>query len=62
MPSVLTSGARDDVQMPNVAEMLSPVGHVDGDDVHLELVFQRLIEVLWRWLSPKPWRIRRWCS
>jgi len=22
--------------MPNVAEMLPPVGHVDGDDVHSE--------------------------
>ena len=36
-PSVLTSGARDGVRTPNVAETLPPVGHVDGDDVHLEL-------------------------
>ena len=33
-PSALTSGVRDGVQMPNVAEMLQPVGHVDGYDVH----------------------------
>ena len=25
----LTSGARDDVRVPNVAVLLSPVGHVD---------------------------------
>ena len=25
----LTSGARDDVRVPNVAVVLSPVGHVD---------------------------------
>ena len=36
-PSTLTSGARDSVQMPNVAETLPPVSHVDGDDVHSEL-------------------------
>ena len=36
-PSALTSGARDGVRLPNVAEMLSPVGHVNGDDVHSEL-------------------------
>ena len=36
-PSALTSGARDSVQTPNVAKTLSSVGHVDGDNVHLEL-------------------------
>ena len=36
MPSVLTCRARDGVRMLNVAEILPPVGHVDGDDVHLE--------------------------
>jgi len=36
-PSALTSGARDGVRTPNVAEVLTPVGHVDGDDVHLGL-------------------------
>ena len=28
----LTSGARNDVRAPNVAEVLSPVGHVDELD------------------------------
>jgi len=28
----LMSGARNDVQAPNVAEVLSPVGHVDELD------------------------------
>jgi len=37
MPSALTSRAKDGVWSPNVTEMLSPVGHVDGDDVHSEL-------------------------
>jgi len=37
MTSALTSVARDGVQMPNVAETLPPVCHVDGDDVHSEL-------------------------
>ena len=36
-PSSLTSGARDSVRSPHVAETLSPVGHVDRDDVHSEL-------------------------
>ena len=36
MPSALMSGARDGLRMPNVAEMLPPVGHVDGDNVHSE--------------------------
>ena len=36
-PSALTSGARDGVWSPNVAETLSPVGHVDVDDVHSDL-------------------------
>ena len=39
-PSALTSGARYGVWSPNVAQTLSPVGHVDGDYVHLELVFK----------------------
>jgi len=29
MRSELMSGARSDVRVPNVAEVLSPVGHVD---------------------------------
>jgi len=29
----LTSGARSDVRAPNVAEVLSPVGHVDELDL-----------------------------
>ena len=33
----LTSGARDGVQAPNVADVLTPVGHVDEDDIHSEL-------------------------
>ena len=36
MPSALTCRARDGVRMLNVAEILPPVGHVEGDDVHLE--------------------------
>jgi len=36
-PSALTSGTRDGVRLPNVAEVLTPVGHVDEDDVHSEL-------------------------
>jgi hypothetical protein len=27
---MLTSGARDGVRAPNVVEVLTPVGHVDG--------------------------------
>ena len=34
VPPVLMSGARDGVRTPNVADVLRPVGHVDGDDVH----------------------------
>jgi len=36
----LTSGARDDVQAPNVADVLSPVGHVDelGYDSDMAMV------------------------
>ena len=30
----LTSGARDDVRVPNVAVVLTPVGHVDELGVH----------------------------
>jgi len=37
-PSAPTSGARDDVRLPNVDETLPLVGHVVGDGVHLELV------------------------
>jgi len=37
MPSALTSGTRDGVRTPKVVEVLTPVGHVDGDDVHSEL-------------------------
>ena len=33
----LTSGARDGVRAPNVADVLTPVGHVDEDDIHSEL-------------------------
>ena len=40
MPSALTSGARDGVRLPNVDETLPPVGHIDGDGVHSELVSQ----------------------
>ena len=36
-PFGLTSGARDSVRMPNVADVLTPVGHINGDDVHSEL-------------------------
>ena len=36
-PSAVTSGARDSVRSPNVAETLLPDGHVDADDVHSEL-------------------------
>ena len=32
----LTSGANTGIRLPNVAETLPPVGHVDGDDVHSE--------------------------
>ena len=38
MPSALTSRTRDGVELPNVDETLPPVGHVDSDGVHLELV------------------------
>ena len=36
----LTSGARDDVRAPNVAVVLSPVGHVDelGFDSDMAMV------------------------
>jgi len=36
----LTSGARDDVRAPNVADVLSPVGHVDelGSDSDMVMV------------------------
>jgi len=37
-PSALTSGAKDGVRLPNVDETLPPVGHVDSDGVHLEVV------------------------
>ena len=37
-PPVLMSGARDGVRMPNVADVPTPVSHVDGDDVHSESV------------------------
>ena len=37
MPPALTSGARDGVRTPNVANVLTPVDHVDEDDVHSEL-------------------------
>ena len=33
-PSTLTSRAKDGIWMPNVAKVLTPVGHVDEDDVH----------------------------
>ena len=33
-PSALTSGARDGVRTLNVTEVLTPVGHVNEDDVH----------------------------
>ena len=36
-PPGLTSGARDGIRAPNVADVLTPVGHVDGDGLHLEL-------------------------
>jgi len=45
--SALTSGARNGVRVPNSNETLPPVGHVDDDGVHPDLV-QRLTEVLWR--------------
>ena len=36
VPLGLTSGARDGVWAPNVADVLTPVGHVDRDGIHSE--------------------------